>query len=78
MGRSKAKTIPVSKRALVQRINRVIAKEGDQLRATRGRQRPTYYIVDVAEDARPVNLEELGRKLGVLQPYERLEEDPDA
>jgi hypothetical protein len=37
--------------------------------------------VDLGRNAvvsKQVDLEDLGRKLGVLQPYERLEEDPDA
>jgi hypothetical protein len=89
MGSSKAIAgVPVSKRALIQRINRQLAKEGQagqMVKATRGdsarKELGDYYAVDLGRNAvvsKQVDLEDLGRKLGVLQPYERLEEDPDA
>ena len=86
MGSSKAKArVPVSKRALIQRLNRRLAKEGrhgQMLKANRSErwrdQLGDYYVVDLDTtriEVTNVNLEEWGRELGVLQPYERLEED---
>ena len=66
--------MPVTVRALVQRINRALASDGKRLRATRGRIAGTYYLVAggrVTQSA--VNLDALGRKLGVLHEWETLE-----
>ena len=65
--------MPVTVRALVQRINRVLASDGKRLRGTRGRGPGVYYVVSssrVTQSA--VNLEALGRKLGVLHEWETL------
>ena len=71
-------TIP----ALVQRINRVLRKEGEQLRKSRGLRfwsdLGDYYIVDLYRNfivAGHVDLESLGRELRVLRESERLSED---
>ena len=71
--------VPVSERALVQRINRVLAKDYEVLRRPRGRSRGElgrYYRLstfhNVVKD-KSVNLEALGRELGCLQEWERLE-----
>ena len=64
---------------------RRLAKEGRVIKATRGERYRDglgdFYKVfvhqNMIEDAH-IDLETLGRKLGVLKPYERLEEDPDA
>ncbi len=71
--------MPVTVRALVQRINRVLASEGKRLRGKRGRSGGAYYLVSgsrVTQSA--VNLEALGRKLGVLYKWETLERGEDA
>lgn len=76
-------TVPVSTRALVQRINRILSKEGKQLKATRGAQAQQtlgeYYIAGIGTTSRQVakagNLENLGRSLGALRPYEQLLEE---
>jgi hypothetical protein len=91
---AKKQTVPVSERALIQRINRALAKEVNPscLKKTRGARAGealgTYYTVDI-QHGRPstamsqgvgyanVDLEKFGRKLGVLQPYEHLEEGAD-
>ena len=73
----KGKKIPISKRALVQRLNRHLRKQNEALRGKRGENTGEYYLVDfkrnaVVEDS--VAIEKLGRELGVLKPYERLED----
>ncbi len=70
--------LAVSKRALVQRINRQLRKQDEMLKAGRGANAGEYYRVDtdrnflIEED---VDLAKLGRELGVLAAYERLTED---
>jgi hypothetical protein len=59
---------------LIQRLNRVLAKENKQIRTTRGGQDPElgdYFIVDFAKNVvyKNVDLEGLGRKLGVLRQW---------
>lgn len=73
--------IPVTRRALFQRINRAIVKGGQRLRASRGakaRQRlGAFYVVDAKTNA-VVNwgleLGALGRELDALRPGEELHE----
>lgn len=75
--------VPITKRALVQRINRKLLKEKDEvLKASRGGKWHhavgDYYIVDANEDvvvAHHQDLQELARELKVLKAYERLVED---
>jgi phosphohistidine phosphatase SixA len=74
--------LPVSESALFDRINRALTKEGKKLRRVRGRFQRNWYgtfvVVSTAERLiqteailkRRVNLEKLGRKLGVLKPHE--------
>jgi hypothetical protein len=74
--------VPVSERALVQRLRRVLAKDGVRLLANRGRHDlgpvtiGPYYIVDSNQIMTDhcVDLVEYGRKLGVLRPWEQLVE----
>jgi hypothetical protein len=74
---TKATGVPVTMRALMARIGRKLARRNEWLRATRGdRWRGDlgdYFTVgaDGIVDTH-VNLEELGRELGVLQPFERV------
>ena len=95
--------IPVSRRALTQRVNRVLAKNGECLRTYSPSRLPRLTMYTASEaDARKVegdptytdqytlfivdpvrgevvqnhlDLEELGRALGVLKPYESLEKE---
>lgn len=67
----------MTKRALIQRINRKLAAEDEVLRAARGMQAflslGQYYTVDVRQNTiarKGVDPVALGRALGVLQPYE--------
>lgn len=72
----------MSLRALIQRINRALARSDEVLRSTRGdRWRSTlgdYYVLDINRNlvcAKHVVPEDLGRELGVLREYETLVED---
>jgi len=76
------KQVAVTMRALVQRINRQLAKDEEVLKGTRGaRARQDlgdFYRLDWNHNRvleTDVDPEGLGRKLGVLRPYERLVED---
>jgi hypothetical protein len=73
------RTVPVSTRALVQRINRKLKAEGRALRTPRGgRARKSlgyHYILDVNRNAVVAHwcdLEKLGRDMGVLEAFESL------
>jgi hypothetical protein len=71
----KTNKIPVTSRALHQRINRKLKKDGEQLRAYR-RGRGGYYVLDLERNFvvhGHVKPEQLGRRVGVLQPWERVE-----
>jgi hypothetical protein len=70
--------IPVTMRALVQRVNRKIAHDDKKLHSTR-KTNPIYYVirtwhnsvVDSIVDA--ADLEERARELGVLAEWEQLQ-----
>jgi len=71
--------IRVSERALLQRINRKLKQDGEQLRTARSdqaeRDAGRYYLVNVKRNSiqsMHVQLEKLGRELGVMQPWEEL------
>jgi hypothetical protein len=80
--------VPVSERALHQRINRALAKEG-RCGYVLKKVRPDNRVIDAwignygyvldadrnTIEQRVDNLEKLGRELGVLKPYERLAEE---
>jgi hypothetical protein len=73
--------VPVSKRALVQRINRKLAEDNGVLRAARGFQEQNelgeLYVLSIRKNyvtEKHVDLEKLGRKLGVLRDHEILVE----
>jgi hypothetical protein len=82
---AKRQTIPVSKRALVARINRKLKDDGQTLKFTRG-ERATLDLGDVyLWDVRRrlaldtfVDVEEFGRDLGVLREWESLYEDKES
>jgi hypothetical protein len=64
---------PVTWRAVVQRVNRRLAHDGEMLRADRSS--GEHYIVDIqrnAVTAQHVDVEELGRELGVIRPWEEV------
>jgi len=68
----------VSTRALVQRINRKLAGQDEMLRTCRMGsnyyQLGRYYVVDLRRNfivGKHIELEEFGRELEVLKPWER-------
>ena len=77
----KKEWVPVSERALVQRINRRLAEEGWErlIKARTGRARQqmgSWFMIDERSKllvSKFINLEKFGRELGVLGEYERLE-----
>ena len=84
---SKGQKVPVTMRAVLQRINRTLARRGDhRIKATRGGARlreelGDYYVIAVERHfivETDVNPEAYGRDLGVLRPWERLIEEERA
>jgi hypothetical protein len=74
--------VPVSMRALVQRINRKLAADGELLKKARSeatrQEAGDYFIIDVNRNmlmAKYVDPEALGRELGVLKQWERVFEN---
>jgi CRISPR/Cas system-associated protein Csx1 len=66
--------ILVTRRNLFQRINRALKAKGRRLRTHLGKS--GFYVVDLKRDRiLSVNhdLEKLGKELGVLNPWERVE-----
>ncbi len=73
--------VPVSKAALIARINRRLAQNGERLRASRGAlargDLGDYFIVDVGINTvlyTDVDPEILARQIEVLSPLEKLAE----
>lgn len=71
--------VPVTTRALVQRINRALAADDEVLKAARGAQAlqdlGEHYILDIKRNVvtrKDVDIEAVGRSLGVLKEYEGL------
>ena len=81
--KQKAQKVVVTEKALYQRINRKLNADGRALKRTRGQRAlielGRYYVLDMNMNAvlyhyHNVNLEDFGRELGVLKPYEVVEE----
>lgn len=73
---------PVSERALIARINRKLKIDGQTLKKLRGdrwlNDLGRYYIVENNHVVQgDINLEEFGRELEVLRPWEKLTEGED-
>jgi len=73
--------VPVTERALVQRLNRSLAADGMQLKKTVGARAfatlGDYYVVDISRNfvvEKEIDIESLGRKRKVLAEWEVLEE----
>lgn len=70
--------VPVTERALLQRLNRKLAADGQAVRSARGeaaKHMGRFFTLDWRQTAvtgTNVDIEELGRELEVLQPWERL------
>jgi hypothetical protein len=78
---TKKSTVPVTERALMQRINRKLRKEDQVMKSTRGDKwrgdLGNYYIVDLNRNtivAQHCTPEKIGRELGVLAHYEHMAE----
>lgn len=80
---AKRQKVPVSERALFARIDRALDKQEERLRRCRPGSRShwelgDYYVINwrigglVHKD---VDIEDLGRELGVLRDYEKLESE---
>ena len=71
-------SVPVSLRAVCQRLARALARDGRTLKKTRAaparKEIGDYFIVNGGGEiiAHHVDLVQLARKIGVLQPYEHL------
>ena len=72
--------VPVSKAALFRRINRRLAQDDEVLKTTRGARAimdlGEYYVLDWRRNwatHKDVDPEGLGRELGVLKEWERVE-----
>ena len=71
--------VPVSKRALLQRINRALAKQDQMVRTARRLDHNLgwYYRVDYMQNflvEAHVDIEALGRDIGVLREWEDMSE----
>jgi hypothetical protein len=76
------KKVAVTRAAVIQRVNRKLAHDREQLRATRSERARSsmgdYYVIDternvmVSDDVDPIAL---ARELGVLKPWESVVED---
>ena len=73
--------VSVGTRALIQRLNRRLAKDSQKLCMSRSRAARSefgkFYVADTATGeiaASIIDLEGLGRDLGVLHPWEQLQE----
>jgi hypothetical protein len=82
--RGRGGKVPVTMRALIARINRKLTGDDMQLKKTKGvRARidlGDYYVLNTRYNAimyhyKDCDPEELGRELGVIKPYERLDEE---
>lgn len=81
MSKSRVKFVPITERALVQRLRRALKKDGERLLVNRGRQHTgygdnvgEYYIVDGRQimTDHDVDLKALATELGVIHPWERV------
>jgi hypothetical protein len=82
MAMAKHPTIPISKRALIQRINRKLRPDGEMLKTARSARVASsvgcYFTIDFNRNwvtGQRVDPEALGRELGVLHDYERVEDE---
>jgi hypothetical protein len=79
---AKTAGVPVTMRALLQRINRKVAAQGEQLKKTRSsrwrNELGDFFTISTGRNvitARHVNPEKYGRELGVLEPWESVVEE---
>jgi hypothetical protein len=82
MARQKRQLVPVGRRALVARIRRALKAQGEDIRSARSERARIdlgeYYVIDVSANTvmrKGVDLEEFGRSLDLLKPFETLTND---
>jgi hypothetical protein len=82
MGMAKRAFVAVTTRALIQRINRRLAKDERILKTARSQRTEQsvgkFFVVDLARNyivEQDVHPETLGRELGVLDKWERVQDD---
>ena len=76
----KKSKVPISERAIVARINRTLAKQDEALRRCRQDSRSfsslgSYYTIDLNRNCitgKDLDIEAVGRELGVLKEWEEL------
>jgi hypothetical protein len=80
--KQKAQTVPVTERALLQRVNRALQADGRVLKSSRGARAEEslgrFYVIDQRRNVivdKAVDLEALARKLGALKEYEHLADE---
>lgn len=76
------RTVPVTVRALIQRINRKLAKDEEKLMKLRGERGRDdlgdYYVVNLDRNHvvnSHIDPEQFGRKIGVLEEWETVVQD---
>jgi hypothetical protein len=75
--RSSGRKVPVSERAVLQRLHRALAQQGQMIRRTRGtdyNDTGAYHCIDIHRNslkASHVDPEKCSRDAGVLRPRER-------
>jgi hypothetical protein len=81
MASKKKPIVPVSERALIQRLNRKLSDEDQMVKVTRGDRAKQaigrHHILHARLNFivhKDIDLEDWGRKLGALQPWEKLED----
>jgi hypothetical protein len=78
LGRKLGAKVPVSLRAVLQRINRKLRDDGEAIRAARSERARSdfgdYYVVSDRSGVWPTHVdpEALAREIGVLQPWEEM------
>ena len=68
-------TVVVNRRALLVRLERALKKDGRKIRVDRIGRQARYLLVDTLKNALvevDVDLEEFAKKIGVMEPWERL------
>jgi hypothetical protein len=72
MGTKRTK-VPVGERALLQRLNRALAKDGQKICKSRGSELGPYYTVDLARGAvvtKELDIIRFAREVGILREWE--------
>jgi hypothetical protein len=73
MPKLKMQKVPVSRRAVIQRINRHLAADGRVLKSTRGRGPGRYFVLNTkTSEVEFVEPEVYARKLGLLGDWEEV------